>query len=63
MGGLLQSLGNGIGSVVGGAVHSISGTIRSIIDNTSRAMPDGFPIVAIVAFVVLALVFVSLIRH
>jgi len=49
MGGLLESLGNGIGSVFGGAVHSISGTTGSIIDNSSRAVPGGFPIVAIVA--------------
>lgn len=63
MGGLIQSLGNGIGNVIGGAVHAVSGTIGSIIDNTSHVVPGGFPIVAIVGLVVIALVIVSLIRH
>jgi hypothetical protein len=63
MGGLLQSVGNGIGSVVGGAVSSIANSIHSIIDRTSSVVPGGFPVVAIVAFVVIALVFVSLIRR
>jgi hypothetical protein len=63
MGGLIQSLGNGIGNVIGGAVQAVSGTIGSIIDNTSHVVPGGLPIVAIVGFVVIALVIVSLIRH
>ena len=56
MGGLIGNLGNGIGNVIGGAVHAVSGTIGSIINNTSQVVPGGFPIVAIVGFVVIALV-------
>jgi hypothetical protein len=63
MGGLVQSLGNGIGNVIGGAIRAVSGTIGSIIDNTSHVVPGGAPIVAIVAILVVALVGVSLIRH
>lgn len=63
MGGLVQSVGNGIGSIVGGAVSSIANSIHSIIDQTSRVVPGGFPVVAIVTFVVVALIFVSLIRR
>ncbi len=63
MGGLTQSVGNGIGSVVGGAANSIATTLGSIVDQTSRVVPGGFPVVAIVAFVVIALIFATLIRH
>ena len=63
MGGLIGNLGSGIGNVIGNAVHAVSSTIGSIINNTSQVVPGGFPIVAIVGFVVIALVIVSLIRH
>ena len=63
MGSLIGNLGNGIGNVIGNAVHAVSGTIGSIINNTSQVVPGGSPIVAIVGLVVIALVIVSLIRH
>jgi hypothetical protein len=63
MGGLIQSVGHGVSSVVGGAVNSIADTISAIVNQTSRVVPGGFPVVAIVGFVVIALIFVTLIRH
>jgi hypothetical protein len=63
MGGLLQSVGNGIGGVVGGAIGSIANSLHGIIDQAGRVVPGGFPVVAIVTFVVIALILVSLIRR
>jgi hypothetical protein len=63
MDGLAQSVGHGLGSVVGGALNSIAATISSIVNQTSRVVPGGFPIVALVGVVVLVLVFATLIRH
>jgi hypothetical protein len=63
MGGLFQSVGNGVGGVVGGALGSIANSIHGIVDQASRVVPGGFPVVAIVTVVVIALIFVSLIRH
>jgi hypothetical protein len=63
MGGLVQSVGNGVSSIVGGAIGSIANTIHSIVDRTGSVVPGGFPVVAIVTFVVIALVFVSLIKR
>ena len=44
MDGLAQSVGHGLGSVVGGALNSIAATISSIVNQTSRVVPGGFPI-------------------
>ena len=63
MDGLAQSVGHGVSSVVGGAVNSIANTLGSIVNRTSNVVPGGFPVVAIVSVVVVALVVVSLIRH
>jgi hypothetical protein len=63
MGGLIQSVGHGVSSVVGGAVNSIAITIGSIVNQTSRVVPGGFPVVALVAVVVIGLLMVTLIRH
>jgi hypothetical protein len=63
MGGLLQSVGNGVGGVVGGAIGSIASSIHGIVDQAGRVVPGGFPVVPIVTVVVIALIFVSLIRH
>ena len=62
MGGLVQSVGNGIGSVVGGAANSIANMLGSIVTQTSHVVPGGFPVVAIVVIVVVCLVAISLIR-
>ncbi len=62
MGGLVQSVGNGIGSVVGRAANSIANILGSIVTQTSQVVPGGFPVVAIVVIVVVCLVAISLIR-
>jgi hypothetical protein len=62
MSGLVQSVGNGIGSVVGGAASSIANMLGSIVHQTSQVVPGGFPVVAIVVIVVVCLVAISLIR-
>ncbi|MGH2513951.1 MAG: hypothetical protein ACRDGQ_14870 [Candidatus Limnocylindrales bacterium] len=62
MGGLTDSVGHGIGSVVGGAANSIANSLGQIVGQTSRVVPGGLPVVAIVAFVVIALVVISLLR-
>lgn len=56
MGGLTQSIGHGVSSVIGGAADSIANSLGQIVNQTSQAVPGGFPVVAIVAFVVVALV-------
>jgi hypothetical protein len=43
MGGLLQSVGNGIGGVVGGAANTIANMLGSIVNQTSQVVPGGFP--------------------
>jgi hypothetical protein len=63
MEGLAQSVGHGLSSVVGGALNSIANTINSLLNQASRVVPGGFPIVALVLAVVLGLLLVTLIRH
>lgn len=63
MAGLAQSVGHGVSSVVGGAVNSIANALGSIVDQTSRVVPGGFPVVALIAVVVIGLLLVTLIRH
>jgi hypothetical protein len=62
MGGLLQSVGNGIGGVVGGTANTIANMLGSIVHQTSQVVPGGFPVVVIVVIVVVGLVAISLIR-
>jgi len=63
LGGLFESVGHGVSSAVGGAVNSIAGTLGSIVNQTSSVVPGGFPVVAIVTFVVAALIVSPFIRR
>jgi hypothetical protein len=58
MGGLATSVGGAIGN----AANAMADTLGSIVHALSAAVPGGFPVVAIVAVVVIGLVLVSLIR-
>jgi phage-related protein len=51
MGGLIESVGNGITGLVAGAFDAIGGALRGMVNAANQALPGG--ILFLVAFVVL----------
>ena len=53
MDGLARSVGDGIGSLFGGAIDAVGGALAGMVQAASRIIPNGlFPVIAITAIVV-----------
>jgi hypothetical protein len=61
MGGLIQSVGNGIVGLVGGAFEFIGSALRGIVNAAQTALPGG--LFFVVVFVVLLVVGWNLIKR